>query len=495
MRLGLLWTLGALSGVLGAAIVFDALPGINWGMWIVVTAAGLLAYRRPDPATLRVIALPLGFAIILAAGASVTTTPILIVAILLIAASLLALTLLVAPGHATALNYGAIRIITAPFQGLAGTVRGAASAITATVELRSTPRESPVLRGSLIAVPVVLVLVLLFATADPVLARGRDFVYDALSTFTDLPRIGFGLLLTLFVTGAYVASRVVAPWNIERTAAPDLRSGIGLTERRIVLGAAGAVSWLFVLLQMSYLFGTLPSVAGSGFTYAEYARRGFGELAVAATGVALLIVATHQRLPVDDEPRARRGLMWPSLALIAAVCCILVSAFHRVSLYEDAYGYTTARVYAQAYMILTLVIISILTWHVLRDFDVRALARATMTVALATLATLIFWNADAWVARANLDRYAQTGKIDVPYLTRGLSPDAYPTLVQSLPRVAAPERAQIVAGLATQFAHESSLRADPSWYEWNLRRSRARSALGTVGIPAASGPHVPLGQN
>lgn len=495
MRLGLLWILGVLSGVIGAAILYDARPGLNWGAWTAITAAGLLAYRRPDRATLRALALPLGFAVILAAGAGVTTTPILLVAILLIVASLLALTLLVAPDDPTARDYGAVEIITAPLRGLAQTVRGIVTAIGATVARRGTSRERPVLRGSLIAAPVVIALILLFAAADPVLARGRDFVYDAISTFSDVPRIGFFLLLTLIVVGAYAASHMVMPRAATRMGTATPGAVIGLTERRIVLGAAGAVSWLFVILQMSYLFGTPPSLAGSGFTYAEYARRGFGELAVAATGVALLIVAAHQRIGPDDEPRERRGLMWPSLALLAAVYCILVSAFHRVSLYEDAYGYTTARVYAQAYMILTLVILAVLTWQVLRVFDVRVLARATMTVALATLTVIVFWNADAWVANANLDRYAQTGKIDVVYLARGLSPDAYPVLVQSLPRLALPERTQLVLGLAKQYARQPSLRAVGSWYEWNLRRSRARSALGAAGISAHAGTDLPVGQN
>ena len=97
MRLGLLWSLACLSGILGGMVLFDALPGINWILWTSVTIAGLIAYRRPDRATMRVLALPLGFALILATGASVTTTPILLVATLLIVASLMALALLVAP--------------------------------------------------------------------------------------------------------------------------------------------------------------------------------------------------------------------------------------------------------------------------------------------------------------------------------------------------------------------------------------------------------------
>jgi hypothetical protein len=487
MRLGLLWALGVVSGLIGALVLFDALPGINWTIWTVLVVAGLVAYRRPDPPTLKAMALPLGFAVVLAVGASITTTPILLAAILAMVASLLALALLVAPEGNALDDYGAADILTAPLFGLGQTFGGAMAMIVDTAESSGTTRERPALRGALLAAPVVIVLALLFATADPVLGRGRQAVYEALSTFDALPRVIFGVLLTLFVAGAFYSSRRTklrrAPWaNGART-----HGAIGLTERRIILGAAAAMSWIFVLLQISYLFGTTPSVAGSGVTFADYARRGFGELCVAATGVALLIVAAHQRLPAADEARARSSLMWPSLALLGAECCVLFSAFHRVSLYEGAYGYTTSRVYAQAYMIIILVVLMALAWHVLREFRVRVLARQVMTIALATLAILVFWNADAWVARENVSRYAQTGKLDVAYLGKSLSPDAYPALVEALPRLAPQERDTLALTLAKQYSSWAMLHEPSAWYEWNLRRSAARSAQAALPQVSHSG--------
>jgi uncharacterized protein DUF4153 len=489
MRLRLLWAFGAVAGILGALVLFDADPGINWTIWTIVAVTGLLAYRRPGRDRLRSLGLPLGFAIVLAAGAAVTTAPVLVVAIVAMVASLLSLALTLAPEQADFRDYGAIDIVTAPFRGIARTARGLISAVAATVTSTDVTRERPLLRGSLIAAPIVVVLVLLFAAADPFLARGRDAFIGVIDSWSAAPRVLFGLLLTFFVVGAYAATQlVVAPRAsaMQSPAGQPAAAGrIGLTERRVVLGAVAAVSWLFVLLQVSYLFGTLPSAAGSGITFAEYARRGFGELAVAATGVALLIVALHQRVPAGDETRVHKGLVWPALILLAAVVCILFSAFHRVSLYEDAYGYTTARVYAQAYMILALAVLVTLAWHVSRTFDVRALARAVMTIALTTLALLVFWNGDAWVARANIERYGRTGKLDVEYLTRGLSPDAYPALARALPGMAAPERTQLTAALAHEYARQPSLRAGTSWYEWNLRRDRARHALSVL-VPSSA---------
>ena len=490
MRIGRLWTLSALGGTLGAVALYDALPGINWTAWTVVAAAGLLIYRRPDTASLRALAIPLGFAVLLSGGAAVTTTPIPLLTIVLIVSSLLGLALVIARDHEHARNYGAVGIITAPVRAFAHTVAGAGSAVLATIESAETSRPHPVLRGSLIAAPVVVALALLFAAADPIFASGRDAVYDVLRTWGGAPRLIFGVMVALFIGGAYTASLPVASASMPLQVTPSPER-IGLTERRIVVGAAAGISWLFVLLQISYLFRTTPGSAGSGMTFAEYARRGFGELALAATGSALLIVAVHAQTSSGPSSRAssrgervgREPLAMPVLALLAAVACILVSAFHRVSLYEDAYGFTVTRVYAQAYMILTLVALVALAWRVFHAFDVCALAREVMTIALVTLTVLVYWNGDAWVARANLDRFAHTGKLDVGYLTSGLSPDAYPTLIQALPRMAAPDRAQLVVALAHEYARRPSLRAGSRWYEWNSRREQAKDALLALGVP------------
>ena len=94
---------------------------------------------------------------------------------------------------------------------------------------------------------------------------------------------------------------------------------------------------------------------------------------------------------------------------------------------------------------------------------------------------LVYWNCDAWVVRANLDRFAITRKLDVSYLARGLSADGYPALVQALPRMKPDDRASVVAKLNSAVSRER-LTASSQWFEWNLRRDRAMDALRSVGI-------------
>ncbi|ABL81841.1 MULTISPECIES: DUF4153 domain-containing protein [unclassified Nocardioides] len=93
-------------------------------------------------------------------------------------------------------------------------------------------------------------------------------------------------------------------------------------------------------------------------------------------------------------------------------------------------------------------------------------------VALLALAAL---NPDAWIAEHNLDRYAETGRVDWTYL-RGLSDDAVPALA----RVDPADRVCALAGREP---------ADDDWLEWNLGRSRATGLL-----DPAAGSADPAGQ-
>jgi hypothetical protein len=87
------------------------------------------------------------------------------------------------------------------------------------------------------------------------------------------------------------------------------------------------------------------------------------------------------------------------------------------------------------------------------------LSSAVMLLGLAAM------NPDAWIARHNLDRYEQTGKIDWAYFG-DLSADAVPTVAASPAEV---------RDCAFDFLE---LTSDDDWLEWNLGRSRAERVDG-----------------
>ena len=69
---------------------------------------------------------------------------------------------------------------------------------------------------------------------------------------------------------------------------------LGFTEASIILGSILLLFGAFVLIQFQYFFSGQANISLEGFTYSEYARRGFGEL----VAVAALSLLTFQVLSV-----------------------------------------------------------------------------------------------------------------------------------------------------------------------------------------------------
>ena len=126
---------------------------------------------------------------------------------------------------------------------------------------------------------------------------------------------------------------------------------LALLESSIVLGAVDLMFGAFVVVQIAYFFGGQALVnAGTGWTFAQYARRGFFEL-IAVSVLVLGLILWLDR--VTPRTNARQHTIFRVLAvgMIALTGVMLVSASGRMSLYEEAYGYTHLRQYTHTFML------------------------------------------------------------------------------------------------------------------------------------------------
>ena len=474
--MGLIWTFAAALAALATWICFDAMPGINWPIWTAAGVAGLAYIVRKRSASNLVPAIGL-MAVAAAAGAAFTASELNIVLILFTVIVLLAVAMLLATGQDIA-RITAWFTATAPVVAISNVaVSGVKYAAGATSLIRS-PRAQVALRAAAITLPVVIVFALLLSVADPTFARWRDAIEEILTNWNFLPRTIFFIVMLGFSLGVY-GFAAHAP-DSAPSATPEPRRFLGSAERLILTASVAGLLWLFLALQLTYLFGNLPEVPGSGVTFADYARRGFGEMTIVALATALLIVLT-ERFGIRDERYRITRIM--TFALIAAVLLLLISAFNRVLLYEEAYGYTTARLYAKFFMILIAVALIALTIEVAGELDSGRLFRRVAATAFALLITITWWNHEAWIAGKNIGRFATTGKLDASYLVRDLSPDAIPTIVRLLPSLPEPARSELQQLLVRRYDPTHPLLSDRRWFEWNRGRIEAREALRSLTVP------------
>ena len=358
--------------------------------------------------------------------------------------------------------------------------------LPAAVDLRGARRGwpwlGPVLRGLLLALPVLGVFTLLLASADLVFAQVLAGVFR-LDFLLRLPELGWrgGVVLSaawLIAGGlAYALARrspADGPDALEaQVAALPRRVGIGLGEAATVLVLVDALFLGFGWLQWTYLFGGQANITAAGYTYAEYARRGFFELVLVAVLTLGLVVSLHA---LTRRPTRRQAWIFQALSsvLIGLVLVLIAAALQRMLLYEEAYGYTELRLYVHVFL---LWLAGVFGWFALTLWTRPGwFAGGCFVAALGCLLTLNAINPDATIAGQNLARYAETGKLDATYLTH-LSVDAAPVLLPALTQVRGDEREILRAHLARQL---QELDRDPSstdWRTWNLARADAHALL------------------
>ncbi|MGM0877237.1 MAG: DUF4153 domain-containing protein [Bacillota bacterium] len=193
-----------------------------------------------------------------------------------------------------------------------------------------------------------------------------------------------------------------------------------------ILLLVNVVYFLYTAVQFTYFFTGNPSNASLGYTYAEYARRGFTELTIVSLiNLGLLFLLT----PVSNFQKATLPRIVKLLLSIMVIFTfvMLSSAYYRLSLYEQAYGYTYSRVYAHALMILLFVLLVLAMFKVIKEKF--KLLRAMFIVTLLAYVIVNYLNIDRFIISQNMNRFEETGKIDVNYLG-ALSYESIPVLIE-----------------------------------------------------------------
>jgi hypothetical protein len=302
---------------------------------------------------------------------------------------------------------------------------------------------APILRGLLVAAPIVAIFAALLSAADPIFSRAIGNFFD-LFNFANLAEYIFRAIYILIIgytlAGVFLHGIFASEDQAIGQAGPGwLPRFLGWTEAVIVLISVDLLFAVFVAIQFRYFFGGQANIHLDGFTYAEYARRGFGELVLVALFSLLLLMGLSAVTRRESQLR-RRIFSTTGIILVAAVMVMLVSAYQRLVLYETAYGFSRLRTYTHILMIwLGVLLVGVLILEIFNRE--RAFALAGLLASLGFGLTLNLVNVDAFIARQNLDRARQafelaqgdpalqSAELDTAYLAN-LSEDAIPTLLQ-----------------------------------------------------------------
>lgn len=247
--------------------------------------------------------------------------------------------------------------------------------------------------GIIVAIPVVISIGLLLATADSVFGNMLEDIGKALA-FDNILSNWFGALVMLtagyvlpYSYLTYVQKGQICLNNKARKTEP-----IGMI---IVSGAVSLLYVLFSLIQIVYLFmgkGELPK----DYTYAEYAREGFFQLLfVSAFNVLLVLVC----IEFFKESKVLRAVL-----TVISICTFIMiaSSAYRMGMYISEYGLTFLRVF----VLWTLAVIALMMAGLLITLYVSKFKLFRYGLVVITVCTLVltYSHMDYFIAKYDLNR-------------------------------------------------------------------------------------------
>lgn len=316
-------------------------------------------------------------------------------------------------------------------------------------------KGSAVLFGLVLAIPILAIMIPLLMEADA--------AFDGLLQL--LPEFDFYELVTTVIFGFFLwcvlyTQGVALRHTPKEACPPSRRKGISPITVNTVLIAVSLLYLVYLLSQLAYFFGGFSGILPEGYTPAEYARRGFFEMATLCA-INLGIVGLSLGL-VKKDGRASRTTRLLCLGICLMTLFFVAAASGKMFLYIGRYGLTRLRLLTQIIMLfMALVTVFVGVWLFLPKLPyMKAILLTGMVIGC-----IVLWaDVDTQVAAYNVDAYisGRLDNIDMTYLN-SLSDGAVPHLYRLT--LDAPD--QSVADMARRMLKKRAHTLGDDFRSWN----------------------------
>ncbi len=333
-------------------------------------------------------------------------------------------------------------------------------------EVHGNGNVQAVVRGLVIAVPLVLVLGLLLASADA--------VFQSFFTGFNGPDLGsIAGHIVLLAFGAYTMMVLLRLAATQGGTDPIQRAlSLGHIEVGVVLGAINLLFAAFAVAQlMTILGGAEDALERAGLDPKQFARQGFFQLLWVASITLVLVMALHAATAENETARKVNRVL--SLLTIALTLLIVTVAFTRIAYYIDDNGMTPLRFYSALFSLwvgLAFLITAVRVWGVrLRQ---AWLMPVLLVTGLVTLAGLNLANPERIIALDNIER--DHDPLYYHVLEGQFSGDGQAILAEEFDRLSPDLAEQVIVPLCNQYG---STDYDDRLLGFNLGKWRAENAV------------------
>lgn len=277
-----------------------------------------------------------------------------------------------------------------------------------------------------ITIPIVIVIVAILASADSVF---NNMIFNILNVFTNIfSSIDFSgfiirliLIICIFI---YLSSFFYNITKYEEE--PVLENDTNESKKiesmtlKMVLTALNIVYLIFCIIQINSLF-----MQKTNINYADYARQGFFQLMIVSI-INLIVILIAKKYGEENN----KYINFMEILMIIFTLIIIVSSAVRMYFYEQAYGYTLLRLLVYCVLLTEAILLIPTILYILNKH--RNLIKTYFTIIVVMYIGMNIINFDAIIANRNINRYIETGKIDLEYLEKETGTDAISNIIEIL---------------------------------------------------------------
>lgn len=288
-------------------------------------------------------------------------------------------------------------------------------------------KNGKIIKGILITIPIALFVLILLATADEIF--GKIFIDTFKAIIIEISKwnlYGISLRIVAILLSFLYLAAFIYTLTLKYDKGEEETKQIkekDNTTIKIILGTLNVMYLFFCIVQIKSLF-----IGKVNVNYSQYARQGFFQLMIVS--IINIITILIAKKSIKKETKVFNYINIMSIIMIIFTFIILISSAVRMHFYESTFGYTYLRLLVYCVLITeAIMLIPTIIYIIKPNIE---LAKIYLAIMLIVYLGMNYANFDKMIAKRNIERYEETGKIDIEYLTMNTQTDAIEEIVEIL---------------------------------------------------------------
>lgn len=274
-----------------------------------------------------------------------------------------------------------------------------------------------IIKGLFISIPTLIVLLMLLSGADEIFNYYLSNIWDYINIKNIYDFIVRFILAIMLMFIIYGLNYGLSSTKVIKVNNKNINKTLNSTTVITVLVSVILVYLVFTKVQVSYLY--LNKALPSGFSFSEYARKGFFQL------VFLVFINLVTIITIKLKTEIKNSKVNSVLNIMYSIITLLTlnmgtAAIYKMNLYISEFGYTRLRILVQVFTLFLCISLVLLLAFIIRE---KVLFKPIAITAMIIYIGLNYINIDNFIAKENIKLIEKRAEIDLWYLAT-LSLDA-----------------------------------------------------------------------